>query len=334
MTTSGNIHRDSVIDEMLNELQGYLPPSVAGLPTPNVSVASVSERAVGLNNLIGTQKLGEFPIIAVKGIRLDALVRFQAWASDPNQADADFINLNSHLMADRDSLRSLGFLRLALDNTLAAENVASLNAWRKQADYHVLYESQYQETDGALGLIASIPITDFLEQHDSQPKETTTVSDRMICWNNTTASTLVVRGPFTVSSFFALVFIPGANPTGTVTLTRTFDGAKGAPKAYKVPPANAWSKFLAAVSGPNARERNSQVTFASLKDFLSNFTSTGDSVAFGDLVPTNPPDIYNAMLLAIAPTIQLAGFNDRLELTYQNAAFDQTAVLYLRATGG
>lgn len=328
MTTSGNVHRDGVIDGMLKELAGYLPHPVAGLPAPGISVASVIERPVGLNNRVGTVKLGEFPVLAVKGIRLDALVRFQSWAAEPGQIDTDFINLNSQLMADRDALRSAGFLRLALENTAEAENIASLNAWRKQADYRVLYESQYLDTDGALGLIARIPITDFLEQPDSEPRETSTVSDRMICWNNTNAFPLALRGPFAVSGFFALVYIPGANPTGTVTLTRTFDGAKGAPKAYHV-----WKDFLAAVSGANAQERNSQVTFASLQDFLGNFRKTGDTVAFGDLVPSNPPDIYTAQVLSVDPAIDLTGFSDRLELSYQNEALDQTAVLYLRATG-
>jgi hypothetical protein len=50
MINRGNPHRDQVIDAMLKALQDYLPQPVAGLPKPSVSVASVSERAVGLNN--------------------------------------------------------------------------------------------------------------------------------------------------------------------------------------------------------------------------------------------------------------------------------------------
>src|SRR5436305_10883096 len=112
---------------MLELLVNFLPKPVDGLPLPSVSVASLSERAVGLNNRIGTETRGGFAVIALKGIRLDALVRFQAWARDIAQVDTDFTNIDSQLMAARDSLRKDGFLRLALGNTSAADQVASLN---------------------------------------------------------------------------------------------------------------------------------------------------------------------------------------------------------------
>ena len=327
MINRGNPHRDQVIDAMLKALQDYLPPSVAGLPKSSVFVASVSERAVGLNNRIGTEKRGEFPVVAVKGIRLDALVRFQAWASDPEQIDTDFTNLNSQLIADRDFLRQEGFLRLALENTLAADRVSSPDAWRKQADYRVLYEHQFQDSDDAGGLIARIQIEADQEQAGSPQKETTTVTDRMIRWDNQDAPALILRGKLTIGALSALIFVSGAEPAGTVTFTRTVDGLTGQPTSY-----HTLTDFLAAVSGPNPADRHAQVNFQSLKEFLDNFNDAGDPVAFPGA--GNALDSYRSKVRPIAPAIQLPGVFDLLELTYRDKAFDQDAVLYLRATGG
>ncbi len=327
MINRSNPRRDQCIDAMLKTLHDYLPQQVAGLPLPSVSVASVSERAVGLNNRIGTEKRGEFPVVAVKGIRLDALVRFQAWASDPGQVDTDFTNLNSQLIADRDSLVKEGFLRLALENTLAADQISSLTAWRGQADYRVLYECQFSDSDNAGGLIARIQIEADQEQAGSPQKEFTTVTDRMIRWDNQDAPALILRGKLTIGALSALIFVSGAEPAGTVTLTRTVDGLMGQPTSY-----HTLTDFLAAVSGPNPADRHAQVIFQSLKDFLHNFNDAGDPVAFPGA--NNALDSYRSLVLPIAPAIQLPGVFDRLELTYQDKAFDQEGVLYLRATGG
>jgi hypothetical protein len=327
MINRGKVHhRDQVIDAMLTVLQDYLPNQVDKLPIPSVSVASVSERAVGLNNRVGTEKRGEFPVVAIRGIRLDALVRFQAWASGPDQIESDFTNLNSQLMADRDSLRKVGFLRLSLENTPAADQVFPLNAWRRQADYRVLYEFTFPDSDGAGGLIARIQIESDQEQAGSPQSETTTVTDRMIRWDNQDAPALILRGDFTLGSLSALIFvIPGAEPTGTVTLTRTADGVTGQPTNYPT-----LEDFLAAVAGPKPRDHHGQVIFPSLMNFLDKF----DPVVLSPPEANNVPDGYKARVRPIDPAIQLPGVFDRLEITYQGNVFDKVAVLYLRATGG
>jgi hypothetical protein len=311
---------------MLEPLVNFLPKPADGLPLPSVSVARLSERAVGLNNRIGTETQAGFAVVALKGIRLDALVRFQAWERDIAQVDIDFTDIDSQLMAKRDSLRKDGFLHLALENTLAAEQVPSLNAWRRQADYRILYEHQFQDSDGAGGLIARIQIESDQEQAGSLESETTTVTDRMIRWGDKEAPALVLRGGFTVGALSALIFVPAAGPTGTVTLTRTVDGLIGQPTDYPT-----WEKFLAAVAGPHPQDRHARVTFASLKDFLGKFTITDAPITPG---ASDAPDTYEAQTLRIVPAIQLPGVFDRLELSYQHKAFDQVAVLYLRATGG
>jgi hypothetical protein len=320
---------DQVIDAMLKVLKDYLPQPIAGLPFPGVAVASVSERAVGLNNYIGTGTRGAFPIVSRRGIRLDALVRFQIWADDPVQIDTTFSNLDAHLMADRNALLSSGFLRLALENTVTADQVASLNAWRKQADYRILYEFRFQDADDARGLIARIQIDSVPEESNLLPHETTNVTDRMARWDNLSAPPFVVRGRFNVGGLAALQFIAGTVPSGTITLTRTVDGMTGPPTMQPT-----LQDFLVAVAGPNAPERHSQVIFPSLKDFLSNFSSAGDPVVLGDWDGNNVPDSYAPLFLSIDPAIQLPSVFDHLELSYQGKAFDQIAVVYLRATGG
>jgi hypothetical protein len=333
MINPGSHHRDQVIDAMLQALQDYVPPSVDSLPKSSISVATVTERPVGLNNHIGIEKRGEFPIAAVKGIRLDALVRFQAWAHTPNQIDDNFTNLNSFLIADRDSVRKVGFLRLALENTLAAEQVASLDAWRRQAEYRVLYEYQFQDTDDSGGLIARIQIDSYQEQTGSPQHERTTVTDRMIRWDNQATPELILRGSSTVGALSALIFVAGQEPSGTVTLTRTADGLTGQPTKY-----DTWPSFLAAVSGPNPRDRHARVIFPSLQAFLDPqfFKQAGDPVVFPSI--NNVPNVYRSLIFSIDPAIQLPAVFDRLELTYQpgaqHKAFDHVAVLYLRATGG
>lgn len=310
---------------MLGRLDDYLPIASPPLPAPSVSVASVKERAVGLGNRRGTETRGSFAVVELKGIRLDALARFQLWASGPAEAETAMTSLNTNLMADRDELWTKGFLRLALEATPPADLVpAPISAWRKHADYRVLYEYPYTDTDGAESLIARIPVG-----IDSKFGESTTVTDEMVRWDNQDAPPLVVRGRFSVGGLSALVFIHGPGPSGTVTLMRTFDGATGAPATHAP-----LAAFLAAVAGSNAPERHAQVTFASLSDFLAAFSAAGDPVALGDWDADGVPDEYQPRTLALEPAIQLPGAADRLEIIYQSAAFDQVAVVYLRATRG
>jgi hypothetical protein len=183
------------------------------------------------------------------------------------------------------------------------------------------------DTDGAESLIARIPIHSDPEVRDSLQRETTVVTDEMIRWDNEAAPSLVARGRFDVGGLSVLTFIPSTAPSGTVTLTRTFDGAVGSPTVYLT-----LATFLAAVAGPDAPERHGQVTFASLGDFLVAFSAAGDPVTLGDWDLDGVPDSYQPRALALEPAIQLPGVADRLEVTYQATAFDQVAVVYLRAT--
>lgn len=329
MANQDNASLDQVIDTMLTFLKKYLPQPLAGLPDPEVSVVGVRERAVGLSNYIGMDTLAGFPAVTRKGIRLDALVRFQMWSTDPAEIDALITNLDTQLMADRDRLRKNGFLLLSLENSLASDMIFAINAWRRQANYHVLYEYRFQDTDGAESLIARIQVDSTSNGSIAPEKETTFVTDQMIRWDNTAAQQFVLRGPFYVGGLEALVFVPRAEPGGAITVTRTADGLSGQPVVRAT-----WQDFLAAVAGPNTPDRHSRVTFPSLQDFLDNFSSAGDAIVLGDWDADNVPDSYEPLFLSINPAIQLPTVLDRLEITCQNNIFDQVAVLYMRATTG
>ena len=327
---STNPPLDQVIDAMLTVLNQYLPAPINGLPQPGLAIASVQERTVGLSNFIGTETRTAFPVVTRKGIRLDALVRFQVWGADPVQLDTVFSKLDGHLMADRDVfLRSNGFLRLSLENTATADQIISFNAWRKQADYRILYEYRFQDANDAAGLIAKITIDSVPEESRLLAHEIMNVTDRMARWDNLSAPPFVVRGRFSIGGLAALQFISDVAPTGTITLTRTADTVKGPPTVLPT-----LQDFLTAVAGPTATSNNSQVTFPTLNLFLNNFSSAGTPFALGDWDANNIPDSYTPFFLPIEPAIVLPGIFDRLEISYSGNVFDKVAIVYLRAVSG
>lgn len=277
---------DKAIAAMLDSLDDYLPPPVAPLPEPSVSVVSLKERSAGLGDRRGTESRGGFPVVALLGIRLDGMVRFQLWAATPSAAETAVNDLAARLLTDRDSLWTNGFLRLLLKTTAAAEHVSVVNAWRKQADYQVLYEHRYQDNDGAESLIAQIPIHSDPEVRNSPERETTVVTDEMVRWDNEVALPLVIRGPFNVGSLSVLAFVPGTAPSGTMTVKRTFDGAAGPPASHPT-----WAAFLGAVAGPNAPERHAQTSFASLTDFLAEFVEEPTFIAAEEHLGSEPAPI-------------------------------------------
>ncbi len=208
---------------MLEALRPYLE----SLPAGSVSVVSVNEKALGVGNWRGIETLGSFAIVGLKGGHLEAVVRFQFQADQPNAVDDAVNTLQARLLAGRDALWKVGLLHITAQDTTPAEFSAPLNAWRKTVAYKILYEFRYQDTDGAESLIARIPIHSDPEERDSPQRETITVTDEMVRWDNEAAPTLVVRGRWDARGLSALAFIPGTAPTRSVTLRRTFDQATG-----------------------------------------------------------------------------------------------------------
>lgn len=310
---------DAVAGTMLNALSALLPAPVGGLPVPNVVMVTLRERSVGLGRHIGTGSIGGFSLVPLKGVRLEGIARFQLWAAAPADVDTAISTLNSQVLANRDSLFVQGFLKVTLKDSKPAQHIQDVG-WRRAADYRTLYEFPYQDSDDADSLIARIPIA-----IDSSFNESTLVTDRLTRWDNQSAPPLAVRGRLSIASLSSLSFVPGVSPTGSVTLTRTFDGAQGAPTPHAT-----MADFLNNVAGDTPAEKHASITFASLAAFLAALNAAGGPIVMGDLDQNNVPDQYMARALSLQPPIQLATAADRFEITFQNPAFNVVAALYLR----
>jgi hypothetical protein len=308
---------------MLSALRKYLPPALKDLPAPTVSIVKLKQQAVGLGGIRSGEMPGALGSVTRKGLRLDALTRFQMWAPDGNRVDQTIADLNMWVLGNRPSLWASGFLRLALEDAPLSEPVAPGGPWRGLADYRVLYEFDYQDNDGADSLISQIPIA-----INSEFNESLVITDQMTRWDDSAATSLVVRGPMAVASLSMLAFIPKAVPTAQVTLTRTFDRAAGNPVNHAT-----LAEFLAAISGANL-ERHSMVTFASFGEFMAEFQNKGASIALGDWNGDGVTDQYESFALSLNPAVTLPTVRDRFEVTYLAAKFNQVAVVYLRAMSG
>jgi hypothetical protein len=312
---------DAAANAMISSLSKYLPPPSAKMPAPVVSLVKLAERAVGIGGIRSAFVTGNAGSVTRRGIRLDALTRFQLWAAGANEINQAIADLQMLVLADRANLWAEGFSRLAFEDTPLSAPIGPDGPWRGHVDCRVLYEYDYEDADGAESLIARIPVT-----INGEPGESMTLTDEMRRWDNKSAPKLVARGPMTVAGVTLLAFIPRAVPSGKVTLLRTFDGVAGNPGAHAT-----LEEFLAAVSGANP-ERNSILTFASFNGFMAAFQDTGETVSFGDWDGDGVADTYKSLTLSMEPAVVLPTVRDRFEVTYGATKFNQVTVAYVRAT--
>jgi hypothetical protein len=262
---------------MLKVLEKYVKPPLLAPPPPplpahTVLLESVIERTVGLGDRVGTEVRGPFSVAALKGMRVEAVVRYEVWGLTPADVGQAIADLVLKLLGDREAIRTDGFLRIALKSTNPSENVFAEDAYRQNVAFEVLFEFPYVDTDDAESLIARIPIA-----IDSEINESTTVVDEMARWDNELAPALALRGPLSIGRISALAFVAGPNPTGTVTVTRTFDGASGLPASHPT-----LAAFVATVSGTTPAQNHAEVTFPSLFAFLraiASFKITEESLS-------------------------------------------------------
>ncbi len=327
---------DQVLADMLAVLNNYLPTPVPPLPAPSVSITSLTERPLAIGNQRGTERRGSFAVVALKGGRLDAVVRFQLWGTDPGEVDTAIEALHGRLLAARDELWAAGFLRFAAEETSLAEHVSTLNAWRKTTDYKMLYEFRYQVTDDAQSIIARIPIHSDPEERDSLQRETTVVTDEIVRWDEKRdsdhpgAPLLEVAGSvgsrLQVTGLAILAYLPAGWTGNQVTLARLDRRSTDAPTVYPT-----LEEFLAAVTDQTNPDRNAKVTFISIAAFLAEFEPAGDPIELGDWDEDGMPDVYQPGTLAFVPPIRLEKAYDLIQLWYQDSEFDRRAVVYLRA---
>jgi hypothetical protein len=319
----------AALTQMLALLDDFVPPGSPPLPDAALSVASLSERAVGLGGLRGLEFRDRFQTAELKAVRLDALVRYELWGDSPAAAAQAAGGVGAGLLGARTDLGRNGVLKLALESVDPPDFAASADAWRVAANYRVLYEFPYQDAEGAESIIARIPVDLEPEDPSAAPTEQMLLTDELARWDDDAAPALVVRGPFAVGALHTLTHVSGAPPTGTVTLARTFDGATADDLA--LPPT--LDGFVDAVTGASPA-RNARLSFASLDAFLAELGPAGDPVVLGDWDEDGAPDVFLPRSLAILPPLHLPAGTDRFEISYGDAALDRPAVAYLRATRG
>lgn len=286
---------------MMDALDDFLPPAPAGPPPPGVSLVSVTEKAVGLGALRGLVTRSPFSVSVLRGIRLDAVVRFQVWADTPAEADDLMTQQHALLLAAKDQLKVAGFLTLAAETTSLVSHAGALDFWRKTADYRVLYEFAFQDSGDSEGLIARIPV-----HINTVYNENTVVTDETVRWGNLDAPDLEVRagvaGQFRVRELSILAFLPAGWDGDGVTVSASAGGA--------------------------LQQRN----YATVRDFFNAFTPEAETVELGGAQFTAGrmafpnPDFPSPILLA--------GGGDFFRVTY-NAPLDAPldhadAVVYLR----
>lgn len=321
-----------VLNTLLGVLQGHIPPAGGALPPAGVSAVSVQERTLGLGNQRGSERRGNFAAVVLKGGRLQGTARFELWGSSPAEVDSRVNLLQGGLLAARDALWSAGFLKLAAAGASSAEHLQPPNAWRRSVDYGFLYEYHYQDSDGAESLLARIPIHSDLEELGSLVRETGVVTDRMIRWDDLSAPALEFAASATaglrIDGLASLATLPGGWSGQAVTLARLRRSAAGTPTAYPDLPT-----FLAAVNHPVTPDRHAQVIFPTVAAFLAAFSNAGAALELGDWDEDGTPDLYEPKSLAFTPPLQLAATDDLFRLSYQDAALDAKAVIYLRTSG-
>lgn len=314
-----------LLDDVFN---GQSPPPIA---SPTMSLAEVEEVPVGLGNRRGIERLGFFSVAELKGLRLNALVRFQLRFDDPETAEQWLNDLNLVLLNNRDLLRRRGLLRMKLESAPPAEFVDG--TWRIVAHFRMLYEHRYRDSGGAESLIVSIPING---RTDGEQLRETTVRDEIVRWDKEEAPALEVTGTAArrLGGLTVLAHLPDSWTGLQVTLAYVDLSSPD-------PPQNCVSltDFLDAVAG-NPAPQPSCVQFDSVQDLLDALQSPPPPFPtqfdLGDWDEDGQVDEYDLRLLPFGRPIELPRPTDALRLSYQEGRFDAAsdAVVYIRAGRG
>ena len=310
---------NDVLTAMLTAFQPLLPPQVAGLPRPSLSLGHAHVRPSGIGNIVGTEPRGAMGSVDLRAIRVKAQIRFTLWGFVAAEVDDAVTALTGVVFANQPDLASKGFLKLAFETSSPPEETRQPVAWRRFADYEVLYESGFEDTGGAAGLILPIQV------QEQQTVSAWTVNGDFGRWDAAAAPVFSMRGQAVLTALAALTFFPAPlnPPTGGVTLTRGFDGAPPALTAVSL------AAFLARITA-DVPERNLAVSFPSVAALLAQFAADGAAVPLGG-VGGGAADPYVPARLAFPAPLRLASVADRLDLSYAQLKFDRPGVAYFRA---
>jgi hypothetical protein len=305
---------------MMNALQPFVPAQVAGLPKPSLTFARAEFCAAGIGNCIGVSPRGSIGSVEQHAVRVQAVARYSVWGFASFDVDQTVNALTTSIFAKRSDLQAQGFLKLSFDETTHLEQTRDTTAWRRFADYDMLYEFPYEDVGDAASLI--LPIA----AKETATGESLTVTGNLGRWDDQAAPALSVRGQATITELAALSFFanPANPPTGTVTITRTFDGAPAPVNAGTLP------AFLTQITS-SAPARNVFVSIASVSNLLAHFTPDTTPFGMGDRDLNGIPDSYVPTHLVLPAPLLLTSVKDRLEFSYSQPKFDRTGVVYLRA---
>jgi hypothetical protein len=318
---------DLAASALLQLVGGYLPAPAANLPAPRAALQAIAERSAGLGRRTGVVRLGESAITELRGIRLDASVRFELWDTTRAGAEQGAADLLLRLLAARDPLRAAGVLQLSLETDTPAVEFVGVG-WSAAPIYRALFETEYQDTDGTQSLIARIPIHLEPEAAGAPGGETTTVTDALVRWDAAGADPLVVRGPTRAATLATLHYWSLAAPAGPFVVTRTTDPPPTEPPAVF----NDLFAFLDAVVGtPEGALHHARLELGSIGQFLDGLTADPGRMALGDIEPDGTADAYEARSVVVDPPIELPTSNDVLTFSYADpAGLGVLGVLYLR----
>ncbi len=311
---------NDVLTAMMGAFQPLLPAQLAGLPKPSLSVARAETRPSGIGNVIGVSPHGSIAAAEQHAIRVKAVLRFTLWGFVAADVDQAITALAGSIFAQRATLAAQGFLKLSFEGSSQPEEARQPIAWHRAADYEVLYEYPYEDVGGAVGLI--LPV---------QAQEVATATHWSVTanygrWDDQAASLMSIRGPASITGLAALTFFanPVQQPTGGVSVVRTFDAAPAPPAVATL------AGFIAQTTGA-APATNLSVSLPSVSALLAQFAPDGTPIAMGDRDLNGITDEYMPTRLDFAAPLVLASIGDRLEFSYAQPKFDRIGVLYLRA---
>ncbi|MBO9409353.1 hypothetical protein J7399_18090 [Shimia sp. R9_1] len=321
---------DDAINEVLNvHLSPFLPVAPGGLPNNTVQIFEAKRRGVGLGDRRGSDTRFGVTVSALRGIQLDGVARFELWDTTPDAVNTSIDAVQANVLGAAASLRSMGFLRLALGNSAPAEHVSALNAWRRTAELPFLYEYRARDSDDADSFIVRIPNRTDLEERDGTNSSLEILSGAMQRWDNERAPSLILRpngGPraLRLSGLDAIAFLNGI-PGGAVTLERGVSGATGAPVLHAT-----LDSFLNAIAdGPNP-QLQAIVTLPSTAAFLAALGPAGAPFELGDWDTNLIRDLYVPHARRFDTPVTLRSGRDFLAIRHDAPAFAAPAVLYLR----
>jgi hypothetical protein len=285
-----------------------------------VALVSVEEKQVGLGQWSHLDEKNHFPV-AQKGVQLAATTRFQLWDDDPAAVEGVVSDIITAVLAEREQLRTDGFLELKLKNVSVVDQPAS-GSWRQTAEFAVVFEFHFTESDDAGGLIARIPV-EMRPEYGAM-----LITGDLAVWHSEAAAPLTATGRNgAVSGLASLELLPGPAPSGTVRITRTFDGAAGPP----VPQAT-FTAFVDAVKGVSPVSRHTTFEFASLASLQTALGAAGDPVSFVD--EAGNPQAYVSRSLQFDEPVELSSHSDRIELSFGGPALGASQVYYIRVLRG